>query len=89
VTGRASNQKISASIIPHEKCTTFPLIFFLYCCPFSCLRRAWWDGVEEDAWIGEGELRGNGSPRRAAIKPVCMWLYLFSTVYGLLYPEQL
>jgi len=47
-TGRASDFKFSTPIIPHGMyfpSTPLPSSPFL-----SCLRRAWWDGVEQDIW---------------------------------------
>jgi len=54
----------------------FPSTPFLHRCPFfffSCLRRTWWDGVNEDVRRGrvKGEPENPGSPGRMVVKPVC------------------
>jgi len=59
---RASDLKICASI-------TFPPLFFIHYCPFSCLRRTWWDVVrgclERES---KGEPTNPGSPGKIAVK---------------------
>jgi len=58
---------------PLMECTFRPLLF-LYRRPFSCLRRTWWDGVEEDVWIGsvKRKLADLGSRGRMVVKPACV-----------------
>ena len=65
-TGRASGKRNSAPITPHEM--YFPSTYLPSPPSFSCLRRTWWDGVNEDVWRVSGELANPGWPGRMAAK---------------------